>query len=391
MSTVEIKSPTESLQKKKYIHFEPGHHPNETEKYEKVHQQFYNGYLDAHYWNPEVADRIKSYAYHEPSLVLTIDGGSPRAYRPIYSWINLPARPSSLNKKGTIYLLKGDTTEKFFPYYVLPEIKAEKMPSDIIDDAEKRGEYERELVVSTKYRNVKNEGELIGLGIGAGILAIMLGKGEKSSKAKIKQLTRRQFIVGAGKTAVAIEAALHAGSKIPYLIDQFANAAAVQTTEDSMKFWQNLNNLLGPKSTVNVDGRTALLIAKTSDHQQLSDPAYKDAIYSILMGTTHDAMSGSFRDKSARAEIIKLLAQQYVDTGKQIWARYYNVRTEDVPNTAINNILNYICEYEIEQIVDPGGHSPQQGFDRKVDHYIKSVGNYYSQEVMEAVKDLRPK
>jgi hypothetical protein len=59
------------------IHFEPGTHPSTESDAVAIYNEFSQGNLDAHGWNTEVGERIASYAYMAPALLLTIDGLSP--------------------------------------------------------------------------------------------------------------------------------------------------------------------------------------------------------------------------------------------------------------------------------------------------------------------------
>jgi hypothetical protein len=59
------------------IRFEPGIHPETESGKATVDNDFGQGNLDVHVWNKEVGERIASYAYEAPALLLTIDGLEP--------------------------------------------------------------------------------------------------------------------------------------------------------------------------------------------------------------------------------------------------------------------------------------------------------------------------
>jgi hypothetical protein len=87
------------------IRFEPGMHPNTDIGKVAVYNDFRQGNLDAHAWNKEVGERIASYAYEAPALLLTIDGLEPvppssnALFTPLQEagivWTHLPTRPTT--------------------------------------------------------------------------------------------------------------------------------------------------------------------------------------------------------------------------------------------------------------------------------------------------------
>lgn len=105
---------SEKTGKESVIHFESGRHPQtDSEEDTAVYKSFYNGDLDAHGWNKEVGERIASYAFAAPALLLTIDGVPPQPssayslFTPLEEatniWTRLPARPNKLNHTGKIH------------------------------------------------------------------------------------------------------------------------------------------------------------------------------------------------------------------------------------------------------------------------------------------------
>ena len=106
------------------LHFESGRHPLTETEFTKIYKDFYSGDLDSHSWNKEVSERIASYAFDAPSLLLTIDGipTQPRSTYPlftpvedaIYDWVRLPARPNMLNHTGKLYLVRGDNDSGYW-------------------------------------------------------------------------------------------------------------------------------------------------------------------------------------------------------------------------------------------------------------------------------------
>ena len=47
--------------------------------------------------------------------------------------------------------------------------------------------------------------------------------------------------------------------------------------------------------------------------------------------------------------------------------------------------------WQLTQVTDPTGTRYQPAFPQRIDKYVKSLGIFPSTEVVEAVKDLRPK
>src|SRR5713101_8340496 len=115
------------------IHFEPGIHPRTEIDAATVYNDFSQGNLDGHGSNTEVGERIASYAYTAPALLLTIDGLSPipLSPHPLFTplqeagiiWTHLPARPNKLNHTGQVYVVKGDIDYDRLPQAVLPDVK----------------------------------------------------------------------------------------------------------------------------------------------------------------------------------------------------------------------------------------------------------------------------
>src|SRR5437016_665670 len=101
------------------LHFESGRHPATDRENATVNNGFSSGDLDTHGWNKEVGERVASYSFDVPALLLTIDGVPPQPASPYplfpplqeasNMWVRLPARPNKLNHTGKLYVVKADT------------------------------------------------------------------------------------------------------------------------------------------------------------------------------------------------------------------------------------------------------------------------------------------
>jgi len=111
------------------VYFESGMHPTTENGASAIYNDFSQGNLDAHVWNKEVSERIASYAYDAPALLLSIDGLEPvppsfnALFTPLQEagivWTHLPARANKLNYTGKVYLVKGDNIFEHIPQAVL--------------------------------------------------------------------------------------------------------------------------------------------------------------------------------------------------------------------------------------------------------------------------------
>src|SRR6266516_1453043 len=188
--------------KENSIHFEPGIHPTTQREVDSLHQAFANGDLDAHVWNTQVGERIASYAYDKPGLLVTIDSLAPNPsssypfFTPLQEatdvWISLPSRPNNLNHTNSVYVLKGDSLYYRLPQAILP---TQKEPESIRKQMETLTATQEGAISQTL------QSEIYGQATATLALGVVLWG---ASKLLEQKMSRRKFLstgIAAGTTA----------------------------------------------------------------------------------------------------------------------------------------------------------------------------------------------
>ncbi len=315
------------------IHFEPGIHPRTESDAATVYNDFSQGNLDAHGWNTEVGERIASYAYTAPALLLTIDGLSPvpQSPHPLFTslqeagiiWTHVPARPNKLNHTGQVYVVKGDIDYDRLPQTVLPDVKESvSLYQQTMNIEEIEGENANQV------HNTAIAGETAGI---AALGAALWGARKLlSPSATNANISRRQFL----RKSLAVATSVATAGSLLRL--ETPNITASVPNEPTKEFLQTVDNIIRPRlaRSTYVDGRTALLLAKAEDAQAtLSE--FSQATNAVVMGSLHaDIASTYIQDKSERSKAITAYAQELLEVARQVYGSYrrFIVPTQHFPS-----------------------------------------------------------
>jgi hypothetical protein len=371
------------------IHFEPGTHPLTDNDIAAVYTNFTQGNLDAHGWNKEVGERIASYAYNAPALMLTIDGLEPLPHTPtrLYSslqeagilWTHLPARPNQLHHSGEVYVVKGDNYLRI-PQTVLPDGIE---PINLFKQMDAQNAADLENANNVRLEAIGEETA----GIAALGLALWSASKLLSPSAMKQQMTRRRFLSNSIATAAATATA---GSilRIP-----LPNMIADMPSEPTEEFLQTVANIVRPRITrsVFIDGRTALLLAKAEDAQTALVGEIPQMTNVVVMGDAHTDIEPTYlRDKSGRDHAIAAFAQELLSIAKQVYGSYYHVSPDQITPQATQSLLKYVSQVDVVKVTDPDGSSFQPYFPRIADKQITLYKSFNSPQVEEAISQLRP-
>lgn len=281
-----IQKPPEVISRQQYdIHFEPGIHPNPladtllrrpTEK--EIRGKFLQGDLTVHDWNPEVVKRMREYS----PLVLGLEGIGSILGLGDYYWPALPGSPREMSGREIMYLVSGDKTYGS----ILKDPKIARMDNT------------REREYALKF--LAEQGGTLMLPI---VMAFLIKRfGEEA-------VTRRDLFRHLSKVVKVGALALVLGRFLPLLAYPFSPTSEI---EGAAKVVTGLTKprLIDSKW---LDGRTALLIAKTQDAMELLKLPEGTAA-SVVMGSAHTYEADKFlNDKKAREEAIRDYANQLFD------------------------------------------------------------------------------
>lgn len=248
----ELTSPELEKESVKYnIHLEPGIHsfpgsdllgvPREKE----ILKRFRAGDLTAHAWNPQVAKRMKQYS----PLVLGLDSvpGTASNYS---DWTWLPGSPQEMSGRDSMFLLGGDMLHQQF----VDSETFNKLGWSKVTDYVKKSASE-------------------------GVTNLLVASLSIAALKKFREpLSRRQFLLAAfgGGTA-----AMFLGKFSP-IIQSYSPSSRSEGIS------QKVTNLTKPWFSKSkwLDGRTALIIAKTLEAMKLLNLP-EDTHASIVMGYPH--------------------------------------------------------------------------------------------------------
>lgn len=369
------------------IHFEPGSHPRTDSDNTAVYNSFYSGNLDAHGWNKEVGERIASYAFNTPALLLTIDGvgpQSPSAY-PVFTplaeaagiWTHLPARPNQLNHTGKLYVVKADTDYYRLPQAILPNVQESNSLKQQMD-ADYRGDIASS--VNTLQASLLGETALVG-----SLGAVLWGASKLiSQRAANQKISRRQFL----NKSLAIGTGIAIGTSVSRAF--LGNLAAIAPNEPTAEFLETVDNTIRSRLIRSsfIDGRTGLLLAKAEDAQQAME---SNATNVIVLGEAHADIAATFmQEKGERNTAIAAYAQELLAVAQQVYDNYYHLSPDHIPSSVTHALLNYVSQVDIVEIRDPGGQSYQPNFPSTVDKQITPYKSFHSPQVEEAISQLRP-
>jgi hypothetical protein len=370
------------------IHFESGTHANTKNEVDALYNADDSGNLDRYTWNDEVGNRIASYAYNAPSLLLTIDGLMPKppSKSDVFSnphveavdiWSSLPARPNKLSHTGRVYILKGDSKILRLSQAVMPDVVE---PASVKQEVVALDDRVGQNAVTTVENSIVEE--TVGI---AGFGLALWGASKLLSSPHT--ISRRQFL---SKSVAVAAGAITLGSLSRLEIPTLAADVPNEPTKD---FLQTVENIIRPRinSATFIDGRTALLLAKAED-AQASLQEFAQATNVVVMGNAHGFMAPTYiQDKGERNKAIVTYVQELLDVAKQVYGNYYNLSPEQIPPQATNSLLNYVTQVDIVEITDPGAQSFQPSVAQTIDKQIIPYKSFNSPQVEEAIRDLRPK
>lgn len=360
------------------VHFEPDVHPITDHEMAALYTNFTQGNLEAHGWNKEVSERIASYAYNAPTLLLSIDGLEPiphtpkRLFSPLQEasilWTHLPTRPNQLNHTGEVYVVRGDNCYLHIPQVVL---SGGEEPINLFSQVDARSAADATDASELNLEAIGEEtADIAALG------AILWGASKFLSPSNMsQQMSRRRFL---SKSLAAVAATATTGSILRAALPNMTANASNETTEE---FLQTVANIVRPRITRPVfqDGRTALLLAKAEDAQVVFTEEIPQATNVVVMGYAHADMAPTYtQDKGERNNAIVSFAQELLDIAKQVYGSYYHVSPEQIPPQATQSLLNYVSQVDIVKVTDPGGQSFQPSIAQTIDKQVTLYKSFNS-------------
>lgn len=392
----ETSVPLERALKVPVINFEPGIHPIKESENTAISQAANNGDLTAHAWNAEVGNRIKRRGFNKTAMVISVDGDSPisawsgltenNSNINFVSWVLLPARPSELNSSNSVYLLRADTNDNFTPI-----ISRGGKPDLDRDDPD------------LQYQYIQNAGKSIQLSRVSEtflrpitVLAAMYGASELRRRVfphtgkdiYSGKISRREFLKLAGVFSAAL---LASASPVAGAI---SGELASKTKSESVKdFLLKIDQIASARLFMDdwVDARTGLMYSKMEDIA-ISNVAFPaDTDFSIVLGHSHNTNQATMEEnRDARNKKIHSYAKRMIRDGKTAYSIFAGIPESEVPQEAINRLLDYLTLAQIVKVTDPGGGDKDPNFVSKINNYFTTIATYNSPQVEEAIRDLRP-
>lgn len=353
----ELPKPSEMVLGKYDIHFEPGMHadliPGIAQKSEDVIKKFESGDLTAHAWNPEVAQRMKQYS----PLIFGLDSVDPYpASSPDVFWPWLPGSPKEMNGQDSVYLVGGDHSD--------------------LEIGDAWGEV------------VKYAQNTLGIEIPPHII-LPIGVSYLLSKMPREKISRRTLL----KAGLGL-----GGLSLADMLAKFAPAAESYSTSSDNPL-KKIPQFVRPVLKSNwLDGRTALVIAKTIDSmERLNLP--KGTAGSIVFGWPHEYESFKFMgDKIARKDAIKKFAVELNDDAftkadEDTFNYLYEmvgVKSSDVPKKDIlmNSTLITLASTTIYKVKEPESSRLDEVSGKDGNKLIEKVDYFLDPEVMDVASSL---
>ena len=370
------------------ISFEPGiHFPTDN-----ILQKIDEGDLTVHCWNGEVADRLRSY---NPQ-VIAIDSVQPVASLYMsqkdysyedkkWTWCWMPGGPKQINEKGDVIVVSGDSDFRSIASDLGQFVKTDEERSALYHIGRERDQQENK---STLLGEIA-EGAL-GSGI-AGLIAMGMtaeymryrannALQKEDEKRPPRTFSRRKFLqaAGVGLATAATVGATKAGS---IFLSPVAPNETIKDIADTVLDFTKTPDFV-PQHWVN--GRTALLIAKTNEvlNQGLTPPGAKAA---IVMGNAHNIEGRELlHDDEKRREAIFEYAQEIVTFYKKVLEKFPYINK----TAAINRMLDAICEADMLAVTDPQVEqtdNPRMTLNNNIQH----IGKAHSREIFDAIASLR--
>lgn len=344
------------------IVFQPGMHtlsqvPSFDWGSSRIEAQFRAGDLNAHHWNPEVAERINN-DRNLRTYVIGLDsiGGSGDG-NPSWPW--LPGSPSQINGGERYFVVGGD----FLGWQLngcedKPAMKAEleQLDWDFINSY--GGQISAEASLTA------------GLGLGGAVAAL-----RSPAKTGRRGFLASMGVLGLGLTFGRLAPVIQSYTDNPTL------AQAAQMLTDQTRFRM-------AKSTW-LDARTALLTAKTIDAMDTMPDLEAGAGGSIVFGWPHGYEAGRIlHDRLYRADLFQKFLTQLHTPIYEVEVKYgVSSDNEMSRRDSLDNLARLLASYRVWEI-----HQPEADFvdDSKAAaaQLIIPVSRQYCPEVVEALKPI---
>lgn len=336
-------------------------------------------------WNEETIARLQK---SKPKFI-TLDGPSALPQNtednPLSAWFSLnylELHPEEINPHyDKMYFIRGDVPTFSNPLHYLATNESQHRSIDKVNEKK----FSKSEV--TQLKNVVKDAVFTSNTIKLDLAALVFltaravlskNKNEKPEDSNPPKdppnLTRRKFL----KLGLAAIGGTLVAPSIPDAIGSLLTFnASKKTDNDSIKMIGELANKLEiiPSDNWWVDGRTALLIAKTQDAIKITgEPS--DAKAEIVMGTAHFKKGQEFlQDTRTRDKAIHAFAFNVIKECKPLFTELHlsDVQTNDAINMLLDNIA-------YSSIVTAEGNKPSQ---------IPTVTPFFSSQVLDATKDLR--
>ncbi len=404
------------------LHVEISEHLEGKQTFETA-KRISEGDLDAHGWtDAELPGRIASYAYHAPGVVMGIDGLQsldtyfdnnpalpPYITKEINIWYCLPARPNRLNQQGRLVVVMADILGDQGAEHAFALRQHIKLPSTLTDQeaiyvgrSNQEAQQLHDSAIVTEDATAVTGAIVLGLALGKIVKegAKYLPKHDVSQQpadeqntsllTKEHRMTRRAFM----KKAIRYTAAGAAATGLLTLgRNEVLNRAEHAQDEQREQLWETIDSYLKPRLLTStwLDGRSDRLVLATDDaRKEPGIPQQAEAI--AMVGYNHNAVAQEdIRNPSQRGTAARAYAEELLSMTKQIYADYYHIPIEDVPDEVTNDFLDYFTTGELVEITDPGGSSFQPEFGSYLKRYVHSRGTFHSPQLEAAITHLRPK
>ncbi len=361
------------------LYFEPGDHDTNLDAGSRIDK----GDLNIHAWNKEVGERMRSYG----PRVIGIDGLSPHAFAidskksdyeigdKKWIWTVLPDNPRRLNSRGEVIVVSGDPQYMgMVPVFgsVLPQDKAKSVSDELSNYYQ--GQRDTYFANTTEFEI--RAFTVMALEF-AGLAALMLDDNNSTISRRNFLQSSASFLIGGG---VVLAGGVLGDIALPRL-EEFSNSHRKE------EFLQGVLDIVRPRFFKDewVDGRTALVIAKTGEALKIPGLVSPGSKGAVVMGGGHAEQAGILmEDKDARKDAIYKLAKTMTGVIGDINKRYGAFHRAD----AVNTFLDFMCRAEFATVQDSGLRQTSDP-DSIIGSFIRYKGYNQSPEVMAAVKSLR--
>lgn len=362
------------------IHFEPGIHTFLNPHARSVVRGFNSGDLTAHFWikGRQIANRMREY---NPEIV-AIDGltpwlselsGEEKAKRSVWLW--LPGSPSEITSRGSLNVVLGD------PLFsgILPDNgEVDELVKKVINEFIN---LENNALKDYLVKLSKEEAATFAASavlISAALVGSRLMRNKDVVKPR-RGMSRRKFL------------GLMAGASMVSLARLISPIAASFSPQGSVKdFFETVLQPIKYRFSYSnwLDGRTAVLIAKTKEAMDLLEMP-KDAQATVLMGFPHGWEAEEFlNNELKRQKAIREYAEDMLDAlyeaDEKLGGRSL---TEEQRRSDHQFLSDYLSNADVFKVEDPGiqkTSNPMELIGRVVEH----TANFDCREVKEAASEV---